>query len=70
MKSVAKAGFFALFGCQSLHRLQIEVVIQVQIVQVLTVDQEVEHIIALAAYLQTDLNPIQLGTLKKLRRFQ
>mmetsp|Transcript_8139 Transcript_8139/g.19406 ORF Transcript_8139/g.19406 Transcript_8139/m.19406 type:complete len:590 (-) Transcript_8139:14-1783(-) len=39
-----------------------------QEVQVLTGDQEVQHVVALAANLQTNLHPVQLRALEELRR--
>lgn len=38
-------------GGERLNRFKVEVVIQVQIVEVLTVNEEVEHVVALAANL-------------------
>lgn len=52
--------------CERLNRFKVEVVIQVQIVEVLTVNEKVEHVVALAANLQPHLHPIQLGRLKNL----
>lgn len=51
---------------QCLHRLQVEVVVQMQVVEVLTVDEQIEHVVALSAHLQTHLHPVQLGGLEEL----
>lgn len=51
---------------EGLHRLQVEVVIQVKVVQVLSVDQQVQHIVALATDLQAHFHPVQLRRLEKL----
>ena len=56
---------FYLCG-QCLHRLQVEVVVQMQVVEILTVDEQIEHVVALSANLQTHLHPVQLGGLKEL----
>lgn len=56
--------------CQCLHRLQVEVVVQMQVVEVLTVDEQVEHVVALPAHLQPDFNPIQLGGLEEFCGFK
>lgn len=45
---------------EGLHGLQVEVVIQVKVVQVLSVDQQVQHIVALATHLQAYFHPVQL----------
>ncbi len=51
---------------QCLDRLQVEVVVKMQVVEVLTVDKQIEHVVALTANLQTHLHPIQLGGLEEL----
>lgn len=48
-------------GGEGLDRLEVEVVVQVEIVEVLAVDQQIEHVVALAANLQPHLHPVQLG---------
>lgn len=57
---------FYLCG-QRLDRLQVEVVVEMQVVEVLTVDKQIEHVVALPANLQTHFHPVQLGGLKELR---
>lgn len=60
-----------LYLCsQCLHRFQVEVVVQMQVVEVLTVDEQIEHVVALPAHLQPHLHPVQLGGLKELRGFE
>mmetsp|Transcript_3343 Transcript_3343/g.8103 ORF Transcript_3343/g.8103 Transcript_3343/m.8103 type:complete len:350 (-) Transcript_3343:723-1772(-) len=66
MERVAKTGLLALLGCEGLHRLQVEIVIEVQKTQVLAMDQEIEHIVSLPADLQTNLHPIQFSDMEKL----
>ena len=66
VEGVPEAGLLALLGGQRLHRLQVEVVIQVQEVQVLSRNEEVQHVVPLTAHLQTDLHPVQLCTLEEL----
>lgn len=53
-------------GGQCLHRLQVEVVVKMQVVEILTVDKQIEHVVALSANLQPHLNPVQLGGLEEL----
>ena len=52
MESVSETRLFALLGRQSLDGLQVEVVVQMEIVEVLSVDQQVEHVPSLAANLE------------------
>ena len=49
---------------------QIEVVIQMKIVEVLTMDQQVEHVVALAQHLQTRLDPVQRCCLEEFGRLE
>lgn len=41
-----------------------------QIVEVLTVNEKVKHVVALAANLQPDLHPVQLRRLKEFGSFE
>ena len=66
MESITESGLFTFFSGQSLHGLQIEVVIQMQIVQVLTMNQQVQHVITLTADLKANFDPIKSGGLEKL----
>lgn len=52
MESIAKAGLLALLGGQRLDGLQVEVVVQMQVVEVLAMDEQVQHVVALSADLQ------------------
>lgn len=58
MESVTKTTLLSLFGGQRLDRLQVEVVVQMEIVEVLTMNEQVEHVIALSTYLQAHLHPV------------
>ena len=49
MESVAESTLFALLRRQCLHWLQIEIVVQMKEVQVLSVDEQIEHVVALPA---------------------
>lgn len=56
-----------LYLCgQRLDRLQVEVVVEMQVVEVLTVDKQIEHVVALSANLQPHLHPVQLCGLEEL----
>eukprot|EP00951_Prasinocladus_malaysianus_P049174 scaffold666802_cov55-Prasinocladus_malaysianus.AAC.1 len=66
VECIAKAALLALLGGQRLDGLEVEVVVQVQVVEVLAVDEQVEHVVALAAHLQARLHPVQLGRLEEL----
>ena len=62
-KSVKKKSY--LCG-ERLDWLKVKVVVQMQVVEVLTVDQQIEHVVALSAHLQANLHPVQLGGLEEL----
>ena len=66
VKGVAEPGLLSLLRGQRLHRLQVEVVVKMEIVQVLSVDQKVQHVVALTANLKPDLDPVETGRLEKL----
>ena len=68
VEGVAESRLLSLLRRQRLHWLQVEVVVQMQEVQVLSSDQEVQHVVTLAANLQTNLHPVQLCALEELRR--
>ena len=70
MESVTESRLLAFLGRQGLDRLQVEVVVKMQIVEVLTVDKKVQHVIALFTHLQTNLHPVQGRRLEKLGRFK
>lgn len=70
MEGITKARLLSLLGGESLDRLQVEVVIQVQIVEVLAVDEEVQHVVTLTTHLQPRLYPVQLCGLKELGRLE
>lgn len=67
MNELGDASFINLYlSGKSLDRLQVEVVVQMQVVEVLTVDKKIEHIVALSADLQPHFYPVQLCGLKEL----
>ena len=63
VEGIAKSGFLALLGCQRLHWLQVEVVVQMQVVQILAVDQQIEHVIPLATHLQVTKKLVENSSL-------
>lgn len=52
VEGIAEPRLLALLGGERLDGLQVEVVVQVQVVEVLAVDEQVEHVVALAADLR------------------
>jgi hypothetical protein len=70
VESVTKARLFTFFGSKSLDGLQVEVVIQMQVVQVLAMNEQVQHVVALTANLQTSFDPIDFSRLEELGRFE
>jgi hypothetical protein len=59
MEGVSETGLLSLLGGKCLDRLEIEVVIEMQVVQTFTMNQEVEHIVALTTNLEANLHPIK-----------
>ena len=49
---------------------EVEVVVEVEVVEVLAVDEEVQHVVALPADLEPRLHPVQLGGLEELGRLE
>ena len=69
VERVAEARLLALLRGERLHRLQVEVVVEVQVVEVLAVDQQVQHVVPLPAHLQARLRPVELRALEELGLF-
>ena len=70
IESVSESRLFTFLRGQRLNRFQIKVVIQMKVVQVLSVDQQVKHVVALATNLQANFYPIETGRLEKLGGFE
>lgn len=58
------------FCGEGFHRLQVEVVVQVQVVEVLSVNQQVQHVVTLSAHLKPNLHPVQLCGLEEFGGFE
>ena len=67
VECITEATLLALLCRESLDRLQVEVVVQMQEVQVLAMDEQIEHVVALPADLQSCFNPVKLCQLEELR---
>lgn len=52
VEGVSKARLLALLSGERLDGLQVEVVVEVEVIQVLAVDQQVQHVVALPAHLR------------------
>lgn len=70
VERVPEPRLLPLLRGERLDRLQVEVVVQVQVVQAFPVYQQVEHVVALAADLQPSLDPVELGALEELCGFE
>lgn len=70
VERISEAGLLPLLGGEGLGRFEVEVVVKVQVVELLAVDEQVEHVVPLTADLQPHLNPVQLGALEELGRFE
>lgn len=65
VERIPKSGLLTFFCGEGFHRLQVEVVVQVKVVEVLSVNQQVQHVVTLPAHLETNFYPIQLCGLEK-----
>ena len=65
MEGIAEPRLLPLLGGEGLHWLQVEVVVEMEVVEILAMDEEVEHVVSLATHLQPRLNPVQLCGLEK-----
>mmetsp|Transcript_21407 Transcript_21407/g.67173 ORF Transcript_21407/g.67173 Transcript_21407/m.67173 type:complete len:241 (+) Transcript_21407:4296-5018(+) len=70
VEGVAEARLLALLGGEGLDGLEVEVVVEVEVVEIFAVDEEVEHVVALSADLEADLDPVELGALEELGRLE
>lgn len=61
---VSETRLLALLGRERLNRFKVQVVVEVEVVEVLAVDEEVEHVVALPADLETSLDPVNRGSLE------
>lgn len=50
-RTVSEPRLLSFFCCQRFDRLQIEVVVQVQVIQILTMNQKIQHVVSLTAHL-------------------
>lgn len=65
MEGVSESGSLSLFGRERLDGLQVHVVIQVKVVEILSVNQEIEHVVTLSADLETSFDPVEIGLLEE-----
>lgn len=54
MECIPETRLLTLLGGQRLHRLQVEVVVQVQVVEILAMNQQIEHVVALPTHLHQE----------------
>jgi hypothetical protein len=66
VEGIAEPGFLALLGRESFDWLKVEIVVKMQEIEVLTMDEQHQHVITLSAHLQTHLHPVRLGLLEEL----
>lgn len=57
-------------GVADLDGLEVEVVVQMQVVEILAMDEEVQHVVTLATHLQPNLDPVQHSRLEELGRLE
>lgn len=66
VEGVSESRLLPLLRGKGFDRFQIHVVIEMEVVKVLSVDKEVQHVVTLSAYLQTRLNPVERCLLEEL----
>jgi hypothetical protein len=66
MEGITKSRLLTFLGSESLNWLQVEVVIQMEVVKILSVDEQVEHVVTLSANLKTSFYPVNLRRLEEL----
>lgn len=66
VERISETRLFTLLRRERLDRLQVHVVVEMQVVEILSVNQEVEHIVPLATDLETGFDPVQRGRLEEL----
>jgi hypothetical protein len=67
VEGVTKTALLALLGGQRLDGLQVEIVIQMKVIQILAVNEKIEHVVSLTTHLQASFNPVNLCGLEELR---
>ena len=70
MERVTETRLFTLLGRQRPHRFQVKIVVQMEVVDILAVNQQVQHVPSLPTNLKTNLDPIQRSLLKELGGFE
>lgn len=66
VESVTESRLLSLLGRKSLNGLEVEIVIKMEVIEVLSVDKKVEHVVTLATNLKTGFHPVKSGGLEKL----
>jgi hypothetical protein len=61
MEGITETRFLSLLCGQSFDWLQVEVIVKMQIVKILSMDQQIQHVVALADDLEAGFNPIKLS---------
>lgn len=69
-QTISETRFLSLLGGQGFYGFQVEIVIQMQVVEVLTMNQQIEHVVALTTDLQSSFHPIESGGLEEFGRFE
>ena len=68
MERISKSRLFSLFSRERLHRFKIEIEVKMQVVQILAMNEKIEHVVALTTHLKTSLHPVQLSELEEFSR--
>jgi len=65
VEGVSESRSLSLLGRKSLDGFQVHVVIQMKVVQVLSVNKEIEHVVTLSTDLETGFDPVEIGLLEE-----
>jgi len=66
MESITEARLLSFLGGESLYWLQVKVEVQMKVIQIFTVNQQIQHVVTLSDYLESCLNPVKLSHLEEL----
>lgn len=66
VESVTESRLLSLLGGKSFNWLEVKIVIKMEVIEILSVNKKIEHVVTLATNLKTGLHPVKSGGLEKL----
>ena len=70
MEGIAETRLLTLLRGECFNRFQIEVIVQMKVIEIFSMNEQIQHVVALPANLQAYFNPIKSGRLEKLGRLE